>query len=231
MPYGYFMWDPTFIILIPVIILTIYAQSKVKKTVNQYMKISNIRNYTGEQIARLMLNRNGLNNIPIEIANGKLGDHYDPVNRVLRLSYDVFQGKSIASASIAAHEVGHAIQHSEGYAPLALRKITFPVARFGSSAAWIFILVGLIMPSFYFLLDIGIILFAAGVVFQIITLPVEFNASKRGLMMLSQDGYLYDSEMEGARKVLNAAALTYVAAMAAGLAQLIRLLIIRGNRR
>jgi hypothetical protein len=230
-PYGFFPFDPTMLILIPSIILTLYAQSKVKSTFMRYLNVPARRGYTGAQVARMLLDRNELRDIPIEVASGQLGDHYDPAKRVLRLSGEVYQGSSIASVSVAAHEVGHAIQHSNGYMPLSLRSIVFPVARFGSSAAWGFIMIGLLIPSLGGLMDIGILLFGAAVAFQIITLPVEFNASRRALALLDTNGFIGDEEKRGARNVLQAAALTYVAAMASGLAQLTRLILIRNRRR
>ena len=167
---------------------------------------------------------------PIEMVGGQLEDHYDPTKRVLRLSEEVYHGSSVASISVAAHEVGHAIQHSNGYIPLSLRNLVFPVARFGSSAAWGFIMIGLLIPKLGGFMDIGILLFGAAVAFQIITLPVEFNASSRALTLLDDNGFITDEEKRGAHNVLQAAALTYVAAMASGLAQLARLILIRNNR-
>ncbi len=226
--FGYF--DPTMIILIPTIILTLYAQNKVNSNFNKYLRIPTKKGYTGLQVARLLLDQNGLKDIPIELTRGKLSDHYDPGKKVLRLSGEVYRGNSIASVSVAAHEVGHAIQHANDYAPLILRNKVFPIAKFGSSAAWIFIFVGLLIPSMGSLMDVGIILFATAVLFQIITLPVEFNASSRALDLLDGNGVLLSNEEQGAKKVLSAAALTYVAAMASGIAQLLRLLLIRGRR-
>ena len=228
-PYGLF--DPTMLILIPAIIFTLYAQSKVKSAFEKYIRVPTRRGYSGAEVARMLLNQNGLHDVPIEAAKAQLGDHYDPTKRVLRLSGEVSRGSSIASVSVAAHEVGHAIQHANGYVPLSVRNMIFPVARFGSSAAWIFILVGLMIPNLGGLMDIGILLFGAAVLFQAVTLPVEFNASSRALEMLDANGYIYDEERKGAKNVLNAAALTYVAAMASGLAQLMRLILIRNRRR
>lgn len=225
--FGYF--DPTMLILIPTIILTLYAQSKVKSNFNKYLKVPAKKGNTGLQVARELLDQNGLQSIPIELSRGALSDHYDPVKQVLRLSEEVYRGRSIASVSVAAHEVGHAIQHANDYTPLILRNKIFPVARFGSSAAWIFIMVGLLIPSMGSFMDIGIILFATAVVFQVVTLPVEFNASSRALDMLNANGVLSIDEERGAKKVLNAAALTYVAAMASGIAQLLRLMLIRNR--
>ena len=214
----YGLFDPTMLILIPAIIFTLYAQSKVKTNFEKYIRVPTRRGYSGAEVARMLLNQNGLHDVPIEAANSQLGDHYDPTKHVLRLSGEVSRGSSIASVSVAAHEVGHAIQHANGYVPLSVRNMIFPVARFGSSAAWIFILVGLMIPNLGGLMDIGILLFGAAVLFQLVTLPVEFNASSRALEMLDAN-------------VLNAAALTYVAAMASGLAQLMRLILIRNRRR
>ena len=227
----YGLFDPTMLILIPAIIFTLYAQSKVKTNFEKYIRVPTRRGYSGAEVARMLLNQNGLHDVPIEAANSQLGDHYDPTKRVLRLSGEVSRGSSIASVSVAAHEVGHAIQHANGYVPLSVRNMIFPVARFGSSAAWIFILVGLMIPNLGGLMDIGILLFGAAVLFQLVTLPVEFNASSRALEMLDVNGYIYEEEIKGAKNVLNAAALTYVAAMASGLAQLMRLILIRNRRR
>lgn len=228
-PYGFF--DPTMIILIPAIILTMFAQSRVKSSFAKYLKVPTRKGYSGIQVARELLDRNGLQDVPIELSSGQLSDHYDPKKRVLRLSNEVYRGSSIASVSVAAHEVGHAIQHANGYAPLSLRNMIFPVARFGSSAAWFFIIGGLFIPSLRGLMDIGIILFGAAVLFQLITLPVEFNASSRAIELLDSNGFIVSDERSASKKVLNAAALTYVAAMASGIAQLLRLILIRNNRR
>src|SRR5699024_8286475 len=167
--------------------------------------------------------------IPIELSRGSLSDHYDPTKEVVRLSQEVYHGSSIASVSVAAHEIGHAIQHANGYTPLILRNRIFPIARFGSSAAWFFIMVGIIIPSLGNLMDVGIILFSTAVLFQIITLPVEFNASNRALELLDTNGFVTNYEVKGARKVLGAAALTYIAAMASGIAQILRLILIRNR--
>lgn len=230
-PYGFY-YDYTMIILIPAILLTLYAQGKVRSNFEKYLRVPTRRGYSGAQVARILLDQNGLRDIPIEIARGQLTDHYDPTRRVLRLSGEVYQGSSIAAVSVAAHEVGHAIQHANRYVPLSLRNAIFPVARFGSSAAWGFIMIGFLIPSLGGLMDIGILLFAAAVLFQIITLPVEFNASRRALELLDSNGLIYSAEEEeGAQNVLRAAALTYVAAMASGIAQLARLILIRNRRR
>lgn len=222
-------YDPTMIILIPTIILALYAQTKVQSNFNKYLRVQTEKGYSGVQVARLLLDQNGLQHIPIELSRGKLSDHYDPRKEVLRLSKEVYDGSSIASVSVAAHEVGHAIQHANGYIPLELRNRVFPVARFGSSMAWAFIMVGLLIPSLGNLMDIGIVLFSTAVLFQIITLPVELNASSRALQLLDTNGFVTNYEIKGSKKVLNAAALTYIAAMASGIAQLLRLILIRNR--
>lgn len=230
-PFGFYGFDSSILILIPAIIFTFYAQAKVKSSFAKYIKVPTRNNYSGAEVARFLLDKHGLQDIPIEVSSGSLSDHYDPRGRVLRLSAEVHQRSTIASVSVAAHEVGHAIQHENGYIPLALRNMIFPVARFGSSAAMFFIVIGLIIPSLGALMDIGILLFAVAVIFQVVTLPVEFNASNRALNLLTENGFVVEEEKGGARKVLRAAALTYVAAMASGIAQLFRLLIIRDRRR
>ncbi len=187
-PYGFGFFDPTMLILIPAILLTLYAQGKIKANFAKYLRVQTRKNYTGAQVARMLLDEHGLNDIPIEVSPGQLSDHYDPIKQVLRLSADVYRGSSVAAVSVAAHEVGHAIQHDMGYMPLTLRNKMFPIARFGSSAAWFFIIIGLLLPAFTSLLDVGIMLFAAAVLFQVVTLPVEFNASNRAMQLLDAHG-------------------------------------------
>ncbi len=225
------LFDPTMLVLIPAILLTVYAQGKVKSSFAKYLQVPTRRGANGASVARLLLDQNGLQSVPVEPSQGRLSDHYDPRRRVLRLSPEVFRGSSVASVSVAAHEVGHAIQHARGYVPLTIRTLLVPVASFGSSMAWVFIMGGLFIPDLAFLFDLGIYLFGAAVAFQVITLPVELNASRRALRLLDTNGIIVAEEKRGARKVLQAAALTYVAAMAAALAQLVRLLLIRGRRR
>ena len=229
-PYGFGFMDPTMLVLIPAILLTVYAQGKVKSSFSKYLQVNTRKNYTGAQVARILLDEHRLENIPIEVTPGIMSDHYDPSKRVLRLSKDVYSGSSIAAVSVAAHEVGHAIQHDSEYVPLSLRNKIFPLARFGSSAAWPLILIGLLIPTMSNMMDIGIVLFATAVLFQLITLPVEFNASSRAMELLDSNGFITSTERRGAKKVLKAAALTYVAAMASGVSQLIRLLLIRNRR-
>ena len=224
-----FYWDSTFLLLIPALILAIYSQQKVKSTYLKYSRIMSKRRISGAEVASYLLNRNGLGDIPIEESEGRLSDHYDPVRRILRLSRENYRGSSIAAFGIAAHEVGHAIQHGTGYLPLSIRNSILPAANFGSTLAWPLFIGGFIF-SVPFLLDLGIILFTGAVLFQVITLPVEFNASGRAIESLNSSGFLEADEISKARKVLSAAALTYVAATAVAVLELVRLIILRGSR-
>jgi len=199
-PLSYFRFDPTIIILIPAVILTLYAQSKVQSNFVKYLRVQTQKGYTGVQVARRLLDQHGLQNIPIELSRGKLSDHYDPTKQILRLSQEVYEGHSVAAVSVAAHEVGHAIQHSNGYIPLSLRNMVFPIARFGSSVAWPFMIIGLLIPSLGSLMNIGILFFGTAVLFQIITLPVEFNASSRALELLDTNGFVVENEIKGSKK-------------------------------
>lgn len=225
--YGYGI-DPTMILIIPAILLTIYAQFKVSSTTNRYFRVRSGRGYTGEQTAREILDRNGLYNVRIEMVRGRLSDHYDPRANVVRLSEDVYSGNSITSISVAAHECGHAIQHAHGYVPLNIRSSLVPVVNFASNMSWIFIMLGFLMEGSF--LKIGILLFSASVLFQIVTLPVEFNASSRALDQMTSLGIVDDREVRGSRRVLQAAALTYVAAAVTAILQLLRLVMIAQNR-
>jgi Zn-dependent membrane protease YugP len=222
--YPYY-FDPTYLLLIPALIIGLWAQTKVNSAYNKYSRVRTVNGYTGEQIARMMLNEAGLYDISIEVVNSRLGDHYDPKNRVLRLSPEVYSGTTIAAAGIASHEVGHAIQHKERYGPLTFRNTIYPVVNIGSTFSWVLLVAGLILairPLIYF----GILLFSGVVLFQIVTLPVEFNASNRALAVLNSRGILYGDEVQGAKKVLDAAAMTYVAATIMAVSQLIRLLVL-----
>lgn len=230
------MFDPTIIILIPAIIFTFYAQSKVNSAYNRYATVRNRKGITGAQAARRILDSNGLQNIPIEVTNQRLSDHYDPRKKVMRLSPQVYSDPSIASVSIAAHEAGHAIQHAKGYAPLGFRNLIAPLVSIVSNLAWPILIIGLmiIAAGNYFqgnmIFNIGIICYAAAVLFQAITLPVEFNASRRAIQQMNELGIIYVEETDSARKVLSAAALTYVAALAASIASLLRILALRGRQ-
>ncbi len=223
-------FDPTFILIIPVLILAFWAQSRVKGTYRKYAKEPNSLNMTGGQIARRILDRNGLTDVRVMPIAGELTDHYDPRVKEVHLSEHVYSGRSVSSASIAAHEVGHALQHANGYVPLTLRASILPVANLGSTAAFPLFLAGLFF-RIPMLMDIGIIFFAAALLFHIITLPVEFNASHRAIMELSNGWAVRQDELAGNKKVLNAAALTYVASTLMALVQLIRLILLRGSRR
>ena len=223
-------WDSTIIILIPAIIFSIVAQIMVKSAFSKYSKVRNSRGLTGADAAREILDRNGLTNVRIEHISGSLTDHYDPKANVIRLSDDVYGSATVAAVGVAAHEAGHAVQYAEGYYPIKIRNAIIPVTRFGSSLSTPLVILGLAL-SRDFLITAGILLFCAVVLFQAITLPVEFNASGRALKTLRSSHFLEDDEMKGARSVLTAAAMTYVAAMLSALLSLVRLLVISGRRR
>lgn len=220
--YGLY-FDRTMLLLIPALIISMWAQAKISNTYKKYRDIRTVNGYTGEQIARMMLDGAGLYNVPVMEASGELSDHYDPRRRVVKLSRDIFYGASIAAAGVAAHEVGHAIQHKEQYKPLVLRTSVAGAVNFSSQISMILFVLGLFLgiPG---LTTIGIIFFSAAVIYQIITLPVEFNASKRALSTLEGRGILFGDEVKGAKNVLSAAAMTYVAAALMSISQLIRLI-------
>ncbi|HBC96988.1 MAG TPA: peptidase [Clostridium sp.] len=224
-----FYFDSSIIILIPALLVAIWAQYKVSSTFNKYSRYGSHNGYTGSQVARMLLDGSGLYDVPVELIPGKLSDHYDPSKRVMRLSQDVYYGNSVASIGVAAHETGHAIQHKNGYVPLIIRNSIVPVVNFGSNASWILLLAGFIL-GIRGLVNLGIILFTSVVLFQIITLPVELNASKRALRMLEGKNILYSGELSGARSVLSAAAMTYVAAILTSIANLLRLIYISRDR-
>lgn len=228
--YRYGIYGSSFIFLIPAILIAMYAQNKIQRTYNQYAKIAARRGYSGQQVARMILDRNDLRDVDIELVGGKLTDHYDPRKRVLRLSSNIYNGNSLAAFGIAAHEVGHAIQHSKHYIPLQIRNTIAPVASLGSRFVWILVLLGLFMGNSV-LVNYGILLYIGVVLFQFVTLPVEFNASSRAIAQLEGNNLLYEDEIPKAKKVLSAAALTYVAATLVAIAQLIRLLSIAGYGR
>lgn len=227
MPYGL---DPTILLLIPAMILSIYAQSKIKSTYNIYSREGLKSGMTGAEVARMVLDRSGLQHVVIERVAGNLTDHYDPRKKVLRLSSDVYSRPTIASAGVAAHEAGHAIQDQVEYGPLRLRSFMVPFASFGSRFSMIIIIIGLIF-DFTGMISLGIVLFSLVVLFQLFTLPVEFNASSRALAVLGEYQILTADEVPKAKKVLDAAALTYVAAAFSSVMTLIRLLLIRNRRR
>lgn len=223
-------WDPTFVLLLPAIALAIYAQVRVKSTFQRYSEVRSSSGYTGARVAEELLRRQGITDVRVEPVSGMLADHYDPRAKVLRLSPEVYGSDSLAALGVAAHETGHAVQHRVGYPALALRSAIVPLAGVGTSAAWILFLLGLLFsqPA---LMDLGILLFLGYVLFALVTLPVEFNASARAVALLQGQGFVLPQEAQGVRAVLNAAALTYVAAAAMAVLQLIRLLVLRNMRR
>lgn len=217
------------ILVVPALLLSMFAQAKVSSTFSKYAKRGSQSGLTGYQAARKILDANGLSNIRIEHISGNLTDHYDPKNNVIRLSDSVYDKPSIAAAGVAAHEAGHAVQHSTGYAPIKWRNAVLPAANIGSQAAIPLAFLGLIL-GFEPLISIGIVLFAAVVLFQVVTLPVEFNASKRATEILDEWGMLNSAEIKGVKKVLGAAALTYVAAALTALMNLLRLIMMSRRR-
>ena len=230
MPYGYYgyYFDPTYILIIIAAIISLIAQWRVNSAFSKYSRVASMSGMTGAQAARMILQSNGINDVSVQRISGKLTDHYNPSTKVLNLSESVYGSTSVAAIGVAAHECGHAIQHARGYFPLSLRTALVPVANIGSQLSWVFIIVGAIL-SFNQTL-IGIIMFSAAVLFQLVTLPVEFNASARALEQLESNGILYRDEVSQTRKVLSAAALTYVAAAATAILQLLRLIILFGGR-
>ncbi len=227
MPFLYY--DPTFVILIPAVILAFFAQWKVQSTFRRYAGIRAGTGYTGAQVAAELLRRQGITDVKIEPISGVLADHYDPRAKVLRLSPDVYQSNSLSAVGVAAHEAGHALQHRDGYRPLALRSAIVPAASFGTTAAMILFVLGLVTGATR-LMDLGILFFFGYVAFALITLPVEFNASNRAVALLQGQGLVLPQEAQGVRAVLNAAALTYVAAATMAVLQLVRLLVLRNAR-
>lgn len=224
-----YFYDSTMIILLPAIIISALAQFKIKSSFSKYSKVNSANGYTGAQVARMLLDYDGLSHIPVEIVRGKLTDHYDPSKRIMRLSEDVYYGTSVAAIGVAAHETGHAIQHKEHYVPLKLRNAIVPAVNFSSNASWLLFFMGIIL-SISPLVNIGIVLFSAVVAFQLITLPVEFNASSRALKILESRNILYGNEIKGAKSVLSAAAMTYLSAALVAISQLIRLVLISRDR-
>ena len=225
-----FYWDWTMILVIPGLLLGLWAQMRVSSAFRKYSAVHARSGMSAEDVARSMLNQAGCGNVSIRSVSGNLTDHYDPRNNTLRLSDGVYGSSSVAAIGIAAHECGHAMQQHEGYAPLVLRSALVPVVNLGSNLYFPIFLLGLLF-SWEPLIYVGIACFALILVFSLVTLPVEFNASGRALRVLDQQGYLSSEEMDGARAVLNAAAMTYVAAAISSLLQLVRLLIIARDRR
>jgi uncharacterized protein len=228
MPFLYF--DPYYYLVIIGALLTLVASARVRTTFGKYSKVRSLSGLTGAEAAERILHSAGIYDVSIHHVSGNLSDHYDPRDKTLNLSDSVYGSNSVAAIGVAAHECGHAIQHDKGYAPLRLRTVFVPVANFGSTLAWPLILLGLFIGGFESLITLGIILFSFAVLFQLITLPVEFNASSRAVRILDDSGILYGEEVSQTKKVLNAAALTYVAGAAASILQLLRLVLLFGGR-
>lgn len=228
--YGYY-FDPTYFLVLIGAILCMAASLKVNSTYKKYAQIRSMSGMTGAEAAAKILAYSGINDVHIEQVSGNLTDHYDPKNKVLRLSDTTYGSTSVAAIGVAAHECGHALQHQEGYGPLKFRSTLVPAANIGSRLGIPIILIGVLLSWNNLLIQIGIWVFALAVLFQLVTLPVEFNASSRALAMVQQYGILSEMETGSCRKVLNAAALTYVAAAASSVLQLLRLILLFGNRR
>ncbi len=220
--------DLTYLILIPAILFSLWAQARVKTTYARYSKA--FAGLTGQEAARMVLEMNGVTGVTIEQVAGELTDHFDPRTNVIRLSRGVYDVTSVAAVGVAAHEAGHAVQYAVGYGPIKFRAAIIPVTQIGSYLSWPLLLIGLLMGN-ETLAFAGVLLFAGVVLFQLVTLPVEFNASNRALEALDASGYLQEEQLDGAGKVLRAAAMTYVAALAQSLAQLFRLLMIANRTR
>ena len=226
-------FDSTYILVLIGAIICMIASANVKSTYNKYATYRSMTGMTGAQVAERLLRGAGLNDVRVGHVAGELSDHYNPATKVVNLSDSVYGSTSVAAIGVAAHECGHAIQHAKGYFPLNLRTWFVPVANFGSKLAWPLILIGLFinMESSQLIIDIGIFLFSFAVIFQLITLPVEFNASRRALVLLEDQGILSQQELPYTKKVLGAAALTYVASAASAILQLLRIIMLFGGRR
>ncbi len=226
-------FDPTYFLVLLGVIICLLASSRMKSTFHKYSGVRNHSGITGKEAAEQILHRAGIYDVRVERVSGDLTDHYDPRSKVLRLSDSIYSRTSVAALGVAAHECGHAIQHQVGYLPLSIRGALVPVANFGSTIAWPLILIGMFIGSgsSSLLINLGILAFSLAVLFQIVTLPVEFNASGRAIKILGESGLLYPDEVHSARKVLTAAALTYVAGAASAILQLLRILILTSGRR
>lgn len=229
MIYPYY-YDPTYILVLIGLVISMWASARVNTTYQKYSRVRSHSGLTGAEAARRILNGAGIYDVRVEHVRGNLTDHYDPKARVLRLSDSVYGASSVAAIGVAAHECGHAIQDEESYAPLRIRSALVPVANFGTKAAVPIILLGIVLGSFYTLVQIGLLCFALGTLFQIVTLPVEFNASSRAVRILGESHMLMEEELGQTKKVLSAAALTYVAAALASILSLLRLFLLFGGR-
>ena len=230
--YGFY-YDPTYVMVLIGVVICMLASANVNRTFQKYSRIRSHSGMTGREAAERLLHANGIYDVTVQHVAGNLTDHYDPRNKTLNLSDSTYASTSVAAIGVAAHECGHAVQHANGYAPLKIRGSLVPVAHFGSTLAWPLILIGFLIQgnASVLLINLGILLFSAAVLFQIVTLPVEFNASSRALKSLETNGILYTEEVADTRKVLRAAALTYVASAASAILQLLRLILISGGRR
>lgn len=230
---GYYYWDPTYILVVIGAVICMIASARVKGTFNKYSQLRSMSGMNGAQVAQRVLQAAGIYDVQVRHVSGILTDHYDPRTKTVNLSDPVYNATSVAALGVAAHECGHAIQHAKSYAPLSIRSALVPIANFGSMLAWPVILIGLLFNtrSSGLIIDIGILLFSAAVLFQLVTLPVEFDASRRALVMLRTQGILADDELRYTRRVLKSAALTYVASAAAAILQLLRIILITNGRR
>ena len=233
MGHYYYYWDPTYILVVIGAIICMIASAKVKTTFNKYSQYRSYSGMNGAQVAQRVLEAAGIYDVTVRHVSGNLTDHYDPSTKTVNLSDPVYNSYSVAALGVAAHECGHAIQHAKNYAPLSLRSALVPVANFGSMLAWPLILIGLFINgrSSTLIIDLGIVLFSAAVLFQLVTLPLEFDASRRALVMLRTQNILSDDELKNTRKVLKSAAFTYVASAAAAILQLLRIILLVGGRR
>ena len=228
---GYF-YDYTYIFMIPALLISLYAQFKVNSTFKKYSKVRNSRYITGAEAAKRVLMNSGINDVIIERVSGNLTDHFDPISKVIRLSDSVYNSTSVSAIGVAAHEAGHAVQYNADYYPIRLRNFLIPVTKFSSTISLPLVFIGLLLPTGYtWVVVAGAILFSVSMLFELVTLPVEFNASRRAIQAIETTGLLNDQEIKGAKKVLSAAAMTYLAAMITSLLTLLRLLfiIIRRN--
>ena len=230
---GYYYWDPTYILVVIGAVICMIASARVKGTFNKYSQLRSMSGMNGAQVAQRVLQAAGIYDVQVRHVSGSLTDHYDPRTKTVNLSDPVYNATSVAALGVAAHECGHAIQHAKSYAPLSIRSALVPIANFGSMLAWPVILIGLLFNtrSSGLIIDIGILLFSAAVLVQLVTLPVEFDASRRALVMLRTQGILADDELRYTRRVLKSAALTYVASAAAAILQLLRIILITNGRR
>lgn len=230
---GYYYWDPTYILVVIGAVICMIASARVKGTFNKYSQLRSMSGMNGAQVAQRVLQAAGIYDVQVRHVSGSLTDHYDPRTKTVNLSDPVYNATSVAALGVAAHECGHAIQHAKSYAPLSIRSALVPIANFGSMLAWPVILIGLFFNtrSSGLIIDIGILLFSAAVLFQLVTLPVEFDASRRALVMLRTQGILADDELKYTRRVLKSAALTYVASAAAAILQFLRIILITNGRR